>query len=225
MTKPEHRPATGPKRGRPVSYGGERRAREYIALLLETAKAGNPRMPIYLTVAPVIASDTERWADIIRALRKLIPDIPFRHWPLIAKDVPSGTPGVRADWIVGQHAGNIVIGEIERSSLRVGMLALLEPTKFDAAGKPVFVFTGTRLIAWPDCHVRKIPEQKRTDARVAAMISLPARPARPLPTLAASFHVLGIRDPVVIARAAGIGMADADAPRSSVSPRFRAPGS
>ena len=41
------------KRGRPVSYGGERRAREYITLLLETAKTSNPRMPIYLTVSPV----------------------------------------------------------------------------------------------------------------------------------------------------------------------------
>ena len=92
------------------------------------------------------------------------------------------------------------------------------------AGKPVFAFTGTRLIAWPDCHVRKLPEDKRVSPHFAATIALPSRPARPLPTLSASFHVLGIRDPEIIARAAGTSMAAPDAPRSSVSPSGRAPG-
>jgi hypothetical protein len=222
----------GPRK-RPYSYGGERRAREYVTLLLQTAKAGTPGMPVYLTASPAIASDPDRWIDVIRVLRGFIPGIPFRHWPLIAGDVPSGTPGVRADWIVNQHAGNILIAEKHGDSLSVGVIALLESTKFDAAGKPVLVFTGTRLIAWPDCHVRKIPPGKRENPHIAATVSLPARPDRPLPTLAASFHVLGIRDPDIISRAAGIrstvdsttnraGRAGPDAPRPAVSPRFRA---
>lgn len=204
---------------RPVSYGDAQRAREYVTGLLRArTETGNPGKYIYLTAAPVIASDSGKWTNIIRTLREFIPGIPFRHWPLISKDVPSGTPGERADWIVSHHAGDIVIGEITNHSLKLGLMALLESTKFDAAGKPVLVFTGTRLIAWPDCHVHKIPEGKRRTPHVAASIRLPERPqARPLPTLAASFHVLGISDPDIIARAAGIG--------TTLSPRFRAPAS
>lgn len=213
-------------RKRPESYGGEHRAREYVTGLLRArTETGNPAKHIYLTVAPVIASDSGQWETIIRTLRELIPGIPFRHWPLIAGEVPSGKPGERADWIVSRHAGNIIIAEKQKHSLKVGLMALLESTKFDAAGKPVLVFTETRLIAWPDCHVYKIPESKRDTPHIAALINLPERPARPLPTLAASFHVLGIRDPDIIARAAGIGTAGPAASGSALSPRFRAPAS
>lgn len=217
MTKPV-KPRT-----RPVSYGGERRAREYVTLLLETAKTTEPGLPIYLTVSPVISGDSEKWGVIIRTLRELVPGIPFRHWPLIAKTIPSGKPGERADWIISQHSGNIIIADREQNALKVGLMALLESTRFDAAGKPVLVFTGTRLVAWPDCHVHKIPEQQRKDPRIAATIALPVRSTRPLPTLAASFHVLGIRDPDIIAYAAGTVTARSAGSRSALSPRFLAP--
>jgi hypothetical protein len=192
---------TFPKPGdpRPASYASESRARRYVESLTRTGPRSGP---LYLTVNPVLRNNPKIWPVLLRTVRGLMPGIEFRLWSQIATKAGETTTE-RIGYVVGQHRGCVLIGARHYGMLRIGPVAHAESTAFAAAGKPVFVFTGARLIAWPDCQVIKIPAGKRPDARTAAYVLLPARPPATLPTLAASFHALGIRDRGVIRRATG----------------------
>lgn len=187
---------------RPASYGDEERARHYVKSLL----ANGPQSgPVYLIVAPAFRANKVLWPKLLKRLRDLLPGVQFRLWDQVRDDA-ARSPGTHSDFIRDSHAGGILIGARHHHMIRTGPVALAESTGFAAAGKPMLVFSGARLIAWPDCQVVKIPEESRKDDRTAAYVIMPTRPdGNPLPTLAASLRALGIRDPQVIARAAGLG--------------------
>lgn len=187
---------------RRITYASEGRARHYVESL---TTRGPQSGPVYLIVAPKLRADKKVWGMLLPKLRELLPGISFRLWPQIAK-AANDYDGSPVDYIRENHAGAVLIGFRHHYMLRVGPVALAEATGFAATGKPMLVFTGSRLAAWPDCQVLKIPEETRKDNLVTAYVLLPTRPeGMPLPTFAASLHMLGIREPGTIARAAGLG--------------------
>lgn len=187
---------------RKFSYGNETRARAYVESLIAR---GPQTGPVYLVVSPKLRMNERIWPNLLRNLRELLPGVTFRLWPQIMKNAEE-SGGSRVDYIRDNHAGCVLIGFRHHHMLKIGPVALAEATAFAASGKPALVFTGSRLAAWPDCEVLKIPEESRRDRFVAAYVLLPLRPASiPLPTFAASLHMWAIRDPEVIARAAGLG--------------------
>lgn len=185
---------------RTYTYGNEKRARAYVQ---DITANGIQSGPVYVTVAPGIRSNPKMWNPIIRRLRELLPGKIFHTW-VNAADGLSRYDGDKLDYFRDRYAGNILVGKRFHHMLRIGGVALSESTDFAWAGKPTMVFTGARLAAWPDCQVLTLPLEKR-DKFTAAYVLLPMRPLdRPLPTLTASLHMLGIRDNKVITKAAGI---------------------
>jgi hypothetical protein len=198
---------------RPFTYANEGRARHYVGNL---TRAGIQSGPVYLIVSPSMRTNKKTWGMLLNSLREILPGIEFRLWPQVAREAERAGAN-KIKWLVDNHAGAIIIGFRHHHLLRVGPVALAEATAFAAHGKPAFAFTGRRLIAWPDCQVLKIPEDSRIDRFTTAYIALPLQPeTKPFPTFTASCHMLGIRNPVIISRAAGIGT---ERPR----PRPRAP--
>jgi hypothetical protein len=108
----------------------------------------------------------------------------------------------RGAYLAATHRGLIVVSlkDITRRALTRGVLAEVEA--FTVAGRPVVVFTGARVAAWPDCRTRPAPRPRyKTAPRV---LDVPGRSARLLPTLDASLRALGVDGPEAIARAAGL---------------------
>lgn len=190
------------KEPRRVTYANEERARHYVENLIQRGPVSGP---LYLIVSPKLRGNRKVWPMLLKNLREILPGVGFRVWPQIAEQAQSydGTP---VEFIRDNHAGAVLIGARHHHMLRVGPVALAEATGFAASGKPTFAFTGSRLAAWPDCQVFKIPPEARKNRFVTAYVLLPLRPPdMPLPTFAASCHMLGIREPGMIARAAGLG--------------------
>lgn len=191
MTGP--RPGDGP---RPVTYGTADAARAYVAAVLGWAAL--PDGPVYVSAAPEVAG-LRRWAALAGRLAGLLPGVPLAGWADARP--PAGLDRAqRAAYLAATHPAVVVVALRRGPGRPLGYGVLAEAEAFAAQGRPVLVFTGRRLAAWPDCRTRPVPPAKGRP--LAAWLDVPAAPPRTLPTFIASLRALGITDLEIISRAA-----------------------
>jgi hypothetical protein len=183
---------------RPPTYGTAGTARGYVAAILAAAPAA-PRGPVYVSVAPE-ATALARWPSLAEILAGMLPGVALAWWADVPAERAEALTGraERAAYLAATHRAVVVVALRRETRRGLGPGVLAEAEAFAAQGRPVLVFTGRRLAAWPDCQTRAIPGRRN---RLVAWLDVPPAPPAPLPTLAASLRALGVTAPEVIARA------------------------
>jgi len=199
---------------RPVTYGTADAARAYVAAVLGAAGELTQLGPAYLSAAPQVRA-LPRWPELRAALAAMLPGVPLADWSEVTMPELTGRDE-RAAWLAAHHRAVVVVSLREGTRRPVGPGVLAEAQAFAAASRPVLVFTGRRLAAWPDCRTRPAPTRRGWP--VAVWLDVPDMPPRPLPTLAASLRALGVADPAAIARASGRAPGGGPAPSPRPSP-------
>lgn len=190
---------------RPVTYATEQEARAYVARIMA---AGPVRAPAYLAAAPS-ARMSAGWPELAARAAALLPGAELHDWTGAAPLLACVASPRLAVALAETHSALVVFADRAGADGRrtVGPGILAESEAFTAAGRPVLVFTGRRMAAWPDVLVTPVTRgERRPRPHAVAWVDVPAPPGRPLPTLAASLRVLGITGAADAGRAsAGIG--------------------
>lgn len=202
-------PAADP---RPPSYASRADAMEYVRAVTERTavlSAGLPPPGLTALAVYVIAAPADResddWPLTAARLSALLPGVRLTSWDSAPLAHGITGPAERAAALAALHRGAVVIPHrIGASAHRrvIGKAAQGEARAFVALGRPVLVYTGRRLVAWPD--VRRRPAPFPRPSYFPVEVDVPAEPPAPLPTLAASMRALGLGAAEIARASAGL---------------------
>lgn len=197
---------------RPDSYATRADAIEYVRAVIDTADRLRAAMPppgpdalaAYVIVGPA-DRESEDWPLTVRRLAALLPGVRLAAWDTAPLAHGITGPAERAAALAALHRGAVVVPHRIGASARrrvMGNAAQGEARAFASLGRPVLVYTGRRLVAWPD--VRRYPAPYPRPSRYPIELDVPAEAAAPLPTLAASMRALGLGAADIARASAGL---------------------
>lgn len=195
---------------RPVSYATRDDAAAYVVRLADPVPPVDPAAPVYLIAAP-FDRESDWWRYLVGVVARLLPGPALVAWEGVPSAHGITDPAARSAALVALHRGAVVVPHRLSSDRRrgdrrrlIGRAAQREAESFAAAGRPVLVTTGRRLVAWPD--VNRVKATAPYPGVWPIEIGLPAPPPAPLPTMAASFRALGLS--ADLAERASVGIAE-----------------
>lgn len=193
---------TDPGPGVP-SYATRAEADAYVRRVLARPPAAWPA-PVYVIAAPTLTR-AEAWPALVAAVRALLPGCELLGYAEVFTPAEQAHGVPVADRIkrIAQAArGAVVLARVSatnsptgRPRHLIGYSARLEAEGLLAAGLPVLVLVPGGLITWAD--VRAHPAAPPASMFNPIELDIPEAPSRGviLPTVAASYRVLGLPRP------------------------------